>query len=82
MADYCPWSIRWTFNQDIRCGKKAHKPADSEHRGVVMDYAYPGSRTEITWQAGDRREFTGDWPGPCPKGSCTLHAGHHGRCAP
>lgn len=41
----------------------------------------------LDWDAGDRREFTGDWPGPCPLlgrglGQCTLHTGHHGRCAP
>jgi hypothetical protein len=55
---------------------------DGEHHAVIRDYAYPGSETKLNWKAGDRREFTGDWPGPCTKLThCTFHAGHHGRCA-
>ena len=57
---------------------------DGEHRAVLRDFAYPGSQTGLTWRAGDRREFAGDWPGPCTGrvAGCTLHAGHHGRCQP
>jgi hypothetical protein len=43
----------------------------------------------IYWHAGDRREYTGEWPGYCDRlpgmpfqGGCTLPRGHQGRCAP
>jgi hypothetical protein len=77
------------------CTRPLHLPAEygtatvgrraGEHEGPsgVM----PGQ--VIIWRAGDRREFTGDWPGYCTRlpgqplsGGCTLHHGHHGRCAP
>lgn len=48
-------------------------------------YAHVGPhRTHMTWSAGDRREFTGEWPGLCTGKvpNCTLPLGHHGRCAP
>lgn len=43
----------------------------------------PSGATTLTWHPGDRREYTGDYPGPCRRtAGCTLHTGHHGRCAP
>jgi hypothetical protein len=74
----CPWSIRWTFGTDTRCDKPEHVDGDPEHSGPAGNGV-----TRISWLAGDRREFTGDWPGPCTKlPGCVLHTGHHGRCAP
>jgi hypothetical protein len=58
---------------------------DMEHQATLRDYAYPGSESVVTWLYGDRREFTGDWPGPCTENQpagCVLPAGHHGRHAP
>jgi hypothetical protein len=96
MTDRCPWKIRWMPGEDAQCEagfphapadaspeqRKALEPPFNEHRAVLRDYAYPGSETILTWRASDRREFTGDWPGPCAKTpGCVLHAGHHGRCA-
>jgi len=76
--------IRWTFGQDTQCDKPEHLAVrgDPQHSSLL-----PNGVTTLTWQAGDRREYTGDYPGPCPLlwavgQSCTLHAGHHGRCAP
>lgn len=84
----CDWAIRpFTDRTEVRC-EKDHPQGDQEHEGVVRDYAYPGSETKISWLAGDRREFEGNWPGFCMRlGStggrqnCTLPATHHGRCA-
>lgn len=81
MADrfeQCPWLIRWTFGQDLRCALRAsHLPADPEHSAML-----PNGITRLSWLAGDRREFTGEWPGPCTiTEGCVLHTGHHGRCA-
>lgn len=90
----CEWKIRWTFDQDAQCDRELHIPADippevmeadeAQHHAVILDYAFEGSRSELTWLAGDRREFTGTWPGPCTGKvpGCILHRGHHGRCAP
>jgi hypothetical protein len=49
-----------------------------------VHYAHVGPfRTTLSWAAGDRREFTGDWPGACiATAGCTLPTRHHGRCAP
>jgi len=75
----CPWKIHYGASQELtsQCGKQEHLPGDQEHEGPGLPQ-FPYQR--ITWQAGDRREYTGDWPGPCPE--CTLHLGHHGRHAP
>lgn len=57
------------------------------HCGVVRDFAYPGSATEICWREEDRRTFRGEWE-PCPFSvenqvtlPCILPVGHRGRCA-
>jgi hypothetical protein len=85
-TERCPWKIRWTFGTDTQCDK-------DEHGGIQLGLVFigqdrehssklPNGVTTLTWLAGDRREFTGDWPGPCTKlAGCTLHTGHHGRCA-
>ena len=100
----CPWKIHWGVGQEstTQCDKDEHlgspiytdpegqvwwgPGADIEHAGPGLP-EFPGQR--ITWLAGDRREYTGHWPGYCANlagephaGGCTLHAGHHGRCAP
>lgn len=48
------------------------------HRGVIRDYAWPGSETSLTWLESDRRNFTGEFI-RCPGGvDCTLPTGHPG----
>ncbi len=93
----CPWQIQWGMGPESHtwCDKDRHitridvhplpdgrisvdVDGDPHHSGPGI---YPGQR--INWQAGDRREHTGGYPGPCMKlAGCTLHTGHHGRCAP
>lgn len=78
----CPWKIHWGVSQDstTQCGKEEH--GDAEHSGRHPNPAAPNGHTVIQWQRGDRREYTGPWPGPCRRMSgCVLHLGHHGRCA-
>lgn len=94
----CPWAIHWGASPDshTHCAKPAHlisvtilpepgglfsveTEGDPAHEGPGLA-EFPGQ--VITWQAGDRREYTGDWPGPCPHQPCILHVGHHGRHAP
>ncbi len=80
--DPCPWKIHFgvTLEATTQCDQPAgHLPADPGHEGPGP--WTPGQR--ICWQAGDRREYTGDWPGFCQATpGCSLHDGHHGRCAP
>jgi hypothetical protein len=90
----CTWKARWTFGTDVRCSKAAHVSnrsitllpsgqfsteyeGDGQHRALLDNGV-----TWMTWEAGDRREFEGAWPGPCKLADCTLHDGHHGKCAP
>jgi hypothetical protein len=80
MSAQCPWKIRWTSGQDAQCRKPAHEfSGDHQHEALL-----PNGITVISWFSADRREFTGEWPGPCAGRTpgCILHAGHHGRCAP
>lgn len=81
----CPWRIRWgtTAESTTHCDQPDH-PLSLDHEGRGL---FDGQR--IHWIAGDRREYTGDWPGYCGllpgaafRGGCTLPAGHRGRCAP
>ena len=62
---------------EIDCEHHDGHPA--MHRGVLRDYAYPGSMTVVEWDERDRRTFHGEWPGDCP--GCVLPVGHHGRHA-
>jgi hypothetical protein len=92
----CKWSIRpFTDQTQVSCELSEHlQPEVAEggqalHQATLRDYAYPGSATVITWYAGDRREFEGNFPGYCTKlgmhagrQNCTLPAGHRGKCAP
>ena len=93
----CPWTVRWglTAEHTTQCdrpehvwnvhilpagdrgkyrveyqGDPSHSGPSGVHRGQV-----------VTWQTGDRREYTGMWPGACRFPRCVLPAGHHGRCA-
>ena len=50
------------------------------HGGTLLDYAYPGSKTVISWAETDRRTFRGDWT-DCQSAGCILPNGHHGRHA-
>jgi hypothetical protein len=98
MSERCPWKIHWGVSQEstTQCDKDVHltnlvaMPLPDGR--VAVDYDGDGAHAgpalmagqRITWQAGDRREYTGDWPGLCPGSGqgCTLHAGHHGDHAP
>ena len=80
MSSTCEWKIHFGTGQEMTalCDKeRGHLGVDAEHSGEGM---VPGQR--ITWLAGDRREYTGEWPGLCPDQPCILHDGHHGRHAP
>lgn len=81
----CDAAIRFTSSgAEIRCHLDHLGVAEPlGHEGVLLDYAFPGSRTSVEWAENDRRTFHGPWPGPCLKpGPCSLPDGHHGRCAP
>jgi hypothetical protein len=74
----CPSKIRPLPNPtEIRCEKPENHRY--EHRGVLRDYAKPGSVTTVTWQQNDRRAFIGEWA-PCDSTGCVLprfHPGDH-----
>lgn len=91
----CPWTIRPGTSLVTQCDKDEHVPPDIPPEAMHEDeYAHEGPGLfpdqRIIWYVGDRREYTGPWPGYCPKlgsplafsGGCTLPSGHHGRCAP
>jgi hypothetical protein len=65
---------------EIRCTREQGH-SDDLHKGEVRDYAYPGSKTVMTWADSDRRTYHGEWPGPCDSAGCILPLGHHGRHA-
>ena len=76
----CDAKIRpFPDGRELTC-ENAPQGAETNHRAVLRDYAYPGSRTEITWLEGDRRTFRGDWA-RCPTVQCVLPAGHPGNHA-
>lgn len=61
---------------EVTCGEAGEH---TMHVGVLRDYAWPGSATQIDWQEDDRRTFHGEWPGRCAAGGwCHLPAGHCG----
>ena len=65
---------------EIRC-EKSGESEHYEHSGMLSDYAYPGSKTWISWFEDDRRCFRGEWPGPCDTEGCVLPSGHRGNHA-
>lgn len=70
---------------EIECELVADHLADvPTHRGVLRDYAYPGSTTVIEWQDSDRRTYRGRWS-QCGfwsgVGRCPLPVDHHGNHA-
>lgn len=97
MSETCPWRIHWGVGQEstTQCAKPVHMTlhtitqlsdgriavdcdGDPEHEGPSgVQFGQ-----KIQWQAGDRREYVGDWPGLCPHQPCILHLGHNGRHAP
>lgn len=80
----CDAAIRLMLGAaEIRCERTQQK-GHMFHRGALRDYAYPGSVTTIEWAETDRRNFHGDWPGPCvpAEGACVLPSGHEGDHAP
>ncbi len=77
----CPWKIRWIPYCTTQCDRPVHDGADDgQHEGPGT-----GEGERIFWYAGDRREYTGEWPGYCDKapfeGGCVLPAGHRPKCA-
>lgn len=79
----CDAKIRPFPNDSVVvCELNDHADNHGAHRGVLRDYAYPGSETFITWFEDDRRTYHGEWPGACT--SCGAHEarlprGHAGR---
>lgn len=61
---------------EVTC--ELHHGPESEHRGTIRDYAYPGSVTTVEWLEGDRRTFHDEWPGDCLVPTCPLPLAHHG----
>lgn len=86
----CQWKLHFGVGQDatVQCGLGEHVPAGAT---VAQRMTLPAAQsrhsgrfqaTQINWTAGDRREYTGPWPGQClARSGCILHTGHHGRCA-
>lgn len=76
----CDAKIR-PFPNPTEVGCERTDGPHDEHRGVLRDYAYPGSETVLTWQESDRRTFRGAWR-DCDLTSnvlpCILPAGHRG----
>lgn len=84
----CPWKVHWGVGQEstTQCEKPERHDwkslATRVHEGRVANPAAEAGFTVITWLGGDRREYTGEWPGPCDRtAGCILHLGHHGGCA-
>lgn len=74
----CDAQIRpFPHQLELRCLLDVHLPADVQHQAVLENYAYPGSRTTITWLDSDRRCSHGEWI-ECPQRGCGLPAGHRG----
>jgi hypothetical protein len=81
----CPVKIHWGASADThtQCGKDEdhwdlRAGNNDPHEGPGLPQ-FPYQR--ISWLPGDRREYVGEWPGPCGAAPCTLHRGHLGRCA-
>lgn len=72
--------FRPIHDYEVQC--TLDEPANHpQHRGDIVDYAYPGSSTTLTWMEDDRRTFHGEWPGSCMRHpECNLPNGHSGRC--
>lgn len=50
------------------------------HTGTLLNYAGPGSKSNITWWEEDRRNFRGEYI-PCDDNRCTLPKDHRGQHA-
>lgn len=48
-----------------------------QHASTLRDYAYPGSKTTISWSDTDRRIFRSEFA-ECPTDRCILPAEHRG----
>jgi hypothetical protein len=78
----CPWKIHW--GTELEATTQCDLPAGHLEHGIDGHEGPTGylHGQRVSWKAGDRREYTGEWPGPCPHQPCILHKGHHGRHAP
>jgi hypothetical protein len=72
----------------VQCARQLHLDLPpsalprEEHRGKFDNPAAESGQTVLTWLARDRREYTGEWPGPCTRTpGCILHQGHLRMCA-
>jgi hypothetical protein len=71
----CDHGLRWGAIL-VECdGIDDADGGDGQHGGVYM-------ATRLVWHEGDRRDFVGDDPGPCPViegvARCVLPAQHRG----
>lgn len=74
----CEMKIRYGMSEETQtqCDRDH---ADDHHEGPGLP-EFPYQR--VSWVAGDRREFTGDWPGYCTRTQgCPLPEGHPRLCA-
>jgi hypothetical protein len=49
------------------------------HQGRLLNYAYLGSVSALTWSHHDRRSYSGEFV-ECPMSGCVLPANHASRC--
>ena len=83
VSDRCGARIRPMVpinDTELRC-EQPDTHGEPTHTATLRDFAYPGSRTQVTWLDSDRRNFTGEWI-ECPVQPCTLPAHHRGNHAP
>lgn len=61
---------------ELACGNGLEE--HTTHSSTLKDYAFPGSRTIMSWHEDDRRNFHGEWPGDCESKDCILPLNHRG----
>jgi hypothetical protein len=77
VAQKCNAKIR-PMMDDTEISCELTTPGHVQHTGKLLDRAYKGSVTEISWLDHDRRNYRGEWPGHCYDPHCVLPSGHKG----
>lgn len=76
-GDICDAAMRLDYHDNITLRCELERP-HRDHQAVLRDYAFDGSVTLITWHEDDRRNYHGEWPGPCEDSDCILPWKHRG----